>query len=304
MKSTSDPNFVVRILLATPHFDFRDPDDALLRWDVAQWLSYGARGIGYFTYWTPAPDSSVHWGDGMIRYGTGERTGHYDQVRTLNLRVRPLGERLADLTWLSTEHSGGTPPGGTAFTADSLVAAVSGRATLGTFADAAGTPYLFAANRDSAAARDIALVFAGDRVVERYVETANGWSVVPTTALAAGTRVELALAAGDFTLLRVSGPCGPLASGGCRASLSVTPNPAALGVVHFAARGVSGHATLSIVDLAGRRIWVRALAGSAPAIDWDGRTDAGVRAGPGVYWARLADARGEIVQRVAWLGGR
>ena len=58
----------------------------------------------------------------MIRYGTGERTPHYDQVRTLNLRVKPLGETLAGLAWLTTEHAGGTPIGGTTFSADSLVA--------------------------------------------------------------------------------------------------------------------------------------------------------------------------------------
>jgi len=44
------------ILLVIDHHGYRVVDDGLLRWQVAQWLSYGARGIGYFTYWTPAPD--------------------------------------------------------------------------------------------------------------------------------------------------------------------------------------------------------------------------------------------------------
>jgi len=292
------------ILLVTPHLMFRDPDDALLRWQVAQWLSYGARGIGYFTYWTPAPDSNVHWGDGMIRYGTGERTRHYDRVRTLNLRVRPLGEYLAGLTWLATEHSGGTPVGGTPFAPDSLVAAISGRAALGTFADANGTPHLFVANRDSAAGQDIAIVLAGERTVERYAEVADRWDVVPRTAVASGTRIELALDPGDFALLRVSGACGPLSSGDCRASLGVTPNPAATGFVRFTATRVTGPASLSIVDVTGRRIWSRTLVGSSPAVDWNGRTDAGLRVRPGFYWARLSDARGDVVRRVTWLGVR
>src|SRR5262245_6284872 len=108
------------IVLVTQHAGFRAVDDALLRWQVAQWVSYGAAGIGYFTYWTPAPDSTVNWRDGMIRWESGERSPHYEQVRSLNARLLPLGETLRGLAWLSTEHAGGTPQGGTAFAPDSL----------------------------------------------------------------------------------------------------------------------------------------------------------------------------------------
>src|SRR5262245_626084 len=147
------------IVLVIKHRDFRDVDDGLLRWQVAQWVSYGARGIGYFTYWTPAPDTSEHWDEGMIRYN-GERGSHYDQVRTLNLRLKPMGEAISGLAWLSTEHGGGTPIGGTAFAPDSLVERLEGRATLGTFADAQGAPYLFLVNRDSSATQTLALELA------------------------------------------------------------------------------------------------------------------------------------------------
>jgi hypothetical protein len=290
------------IVLLTQHRDFRYVDDALLRWQVAQWLSYGARGIGYFTYWTPAPDTNENWGDGMIRYGTGERSPHYEQVRTLNLRLAPLGEQLASLAWLSTEHSGGTPVGGTAFAPDSLVASVEGRAALGTFADEHGTPHLFVANRDSSAARTIALELVGERKVERFTD-AGAWSPWPSTPTAHGRRVELPLEAGDFALLRVSGGCGGLSSGGCSATLDAAPNPGSVSV-RFAATRVSGNATLMLLDLNGRRVWARALEGEAPVIVWDGRTDDGARAKPGFYWARLTDARGSVVRRVAWLGGR
>ena len=290
------------IVLVIQHLNFREVDDALLRWQVAQWLSYGARGIGYFTYWTPAPDSQLHWRDGMIRWGSGERSSHYEQVRSLNLRVKPLGEALAGLTWLTTEHAGGTPIGGTAFAPDSLLAAVAGGATLGTFADADGTPYLFVANRDSAAAQTLALELVGERTVARFGD-AGGWQVWPTAATASGRRLEVSLAAGDFALFRLSGACGALASGDCRAVLGASPNPATRGV-RFAATGVRGASTLMLVDLSGRRVWARVLSGEAPVIEWDGRADDGTRVRPGFYWARLADARGAVVRRVAWLGAR
>jgi hypothetical protein len=290
------------ILLVTQHLQYRDPDDALLRWQVAQWLSYGARGIGYFTYWTPAPDSAVHWHDGMIRWGSGERAPHYEQVRTLNQRVRPLGEELATLTWLTTEHAGGTPTGGTAFAPDSLIGGVEGRATLGTFADADGRPYLFVANRDSSAARTLALSLVGERTAERFGD-AGGWLAWPTMPTPSGRRLEVTLAAGDFALFRLSGACGTLASGDCRAVLGAAPNPAT-DHVRFAATGVRGGSVLTLVDVSGRRVWARVLAGDAPVAEWDGLGDDGRRVRPGFYWARLADARGTVVRRIAWLGSR
>ena len=290
------------ILLVTKHFDYRYVDDALLRWQVAQWLSYGARGIGYFTYWTPAPDTNVHWDEGMIRWGSGERSPHYEQVRTLNLRVKPMGETLAGLAWLTTEHAGGTPLGGTAFAPDSLVAAAEGRLTLGTFAAADGTPYLFVANRDSSASRTLVLELVGDRTVARFAD-AGGWQPWPTAATPRGCRLEVSLAAGDFALFRLSGACGALTAGDCRALLGASPNPAT-GRVRFAATGVRGGSTLALMDLSGRRVWSRTLSGDAPVIEWDGRDDNGVRVRPGFYWARLSDVRGDVVRRVAWLGAR
>lgn len=292
------------IVLVIKHLQYREVDDALLSWQVAQWLSYGAAGIGYFTYWTPAPDPdpAVGWTEGMIRWGTGERTSHYEQVRTLNQRVRPVGEALAGLTWLSTEQSGGTPRGGTAFAPDSLVAAVEGRVALGTFADADGMPYLFVANRDSSASQAVAVDLLGERRAERM--TASGtWSAWPTAPTAHGRRLELTLAAGDFTLLRLSGTCGGAVAGECTSTLAASPNPAA-GRVRFAATGLRGGGTLTLVDVSGRRVWARSLAGDAPVIEWDGRRDDGTRVPPGTYWARLSDARGARVQRVTWLGTR
>ncbi len=290
------------IVLVTQHGPFRDPDDGLLRWQVAQYLAYGATGIGYFTYWTPAPEPTLTWGDGMIREGTGERTRHYTQVQALNARLRPMGEALAGLAWLSTEHAGGLPVGGTAFQADSLVTAVSGRVSLGVFATAAGEPCLFVANRDSAAAQDVALDLGGERHAWRFGDS-GGWSPWPTSPVAGGRRLELTLAPGDFALFRLSGACGAQSSGACGAALSAVPNPAT-GRVRFAASAVQGGSTLVVLDPGGRRVWGRALAGDAPAVDWDGRADDGTRVRPGFYWARLTDARGSVVRRVAWLGAR
>jgi hypothetical protein len=190
--------------------------------------------------------------------------------------------------------------GGTAFTPDSLVAGVEGRATLGQFADAQGMPHLFVANRDSAVARTIVLDLVGERRVERLGEGGawSEWASVPT---ATGRRVELPLAPGGFALLRLSGGCVAVVNGGCTAQFSASPEPARH-AVRFAAERMAGSSTLMVVDTSGRRVWGCALEGQAPVVVWDGRTDDGTRVRPGLYWARLEDSRGSVVRKVTWLG--
>jgi hypothetical protein len=135
------------IVQLVEHGAFREVSAPLLRWQVAQWLAYGARGIGVFTYWTPAPDPVYDWQPAMITVD-GERTARYDMVRDLNARLLPLGEELSRLQWLATEYAGFLPAGGTAFAPDSLLEEVEGRAAIATFADSSGAPCLFVANPD------------------------------------------------------------------------------------------------------------------------------------------------------------
>jgi len=287
------------IVLLTQHGSYRRVTAGMLRWQVAQWLSYGAHGIGYFTYWTPAPDPNLDWQPAMIEWGTGNRTALYDTVRTLNARLAPLGNVLAGLQWLATEHAGSLPVGGTPFAGDSLLAAVAGRAAIGEFADSTGTPHLFVANDDSLGARTITLTLGGHgRRAWRLRDAGGGWDEL---AVSGGGTLSLALDAGDFTLLRLSGACDSLAAGACPLRLALGPNPAR-GVVRFSLSGASGATTLEILDLSGRRVWSQSFAGGSAGVAWSGERVGGGRARAGVYFARLEDARGVVVRRLTWLG--
>jgi hypothetical protein len=83
------------------------------------------------------------------------------------------------------------------------------------------------------------------------------------------------------------------------------PSPAR-GIVHFGYQlAASGGATLEVFDVTGRRVrslfantWVPA---ERRITSWDGRTDQGEDAAPGVYFARLTSGLHRWEQRFAWL---
>src|SRR3712207_8586474 len=78
-----------------PRFlDRRRPNDAEIRWQVNVSLAYGAKGIQYFTYWTPdvPPDASMRFGEALV---------------TLNGRTTPLYDYAKDRksTRLNSSHA-------------------------------------------------------------------------------------------------------------------------------------------------------------------------------------------------------
>ena len=87
------------------------PNRAEILWQVNTALAYGAQGIGWFSYWTPAPDQGFPQGDeappplveshydGMIDIN-GKRTEVYDLVREANIYLKKAGKGI--LGWEST----------------------------------------------------------------------------------------------------------------------------------------------------------------------------------------------------------
>ena len=285
------------------HWRFRHVTEGMLRWQIAQWLAGGAHGIGYFTYWTPAPLPGYIWEPAMIEWGTGARTPYYDMVAALNARLAPLGDTLAGLTWLATAHAGSVPPGGAPFTADTVLTAVDGRATLGWFADASGATFLFLANADSLSPRTVTLTLTDGRPPSRLRDDGSRWDRL---AVDTDGRVALGLDAGDFVLLRFPPRATPASvdpPASAALSLRITPNPAR-GLVRFELAGAAGAAWLEVIDLSGRVVWSHALPPGAREATWSGERARGGGAGSGVYFVRLRDARGFVVRRIAWLGAR
>ena len=299
------------IVLLVEHGPYRAIVEGELRWQVSMLLAYGARGIGYFTYWTPAPDPQWNWQPAVIAQD-GTRTSWYDVLAQLNPHVVEAGTALAGLTWLATSHAGSVPAGGAAFAPDDWVSDVRGRAALGHFVAADGTRYLLVANADSLHSQTVGLTLPNARAVAEIATDnpiivgggARGTGIAAAGSPAAGfLAVTLVLDAGGFALLRIEGAASGAANAGPGPALALAPNPSGA-MVRLALADVASRGQIEILDGAGRRVWARAVAPGGSSLEWRGERDAGGLAPPGIYFVRAADARGVAVRRLAWLGGR
>ncbi|MEN8201181.1 MAG: hypothetical protein ABFS28_01210 [Bacteroidota bacterium] len=108
----ADIPFVVFIQSEGIDKGLRVPNRAETLWQVNTVLAYGARGVGWFCYWTPAPDQGFsqdedekqflvepHY-NAMIDIN-GNRTELYDYVKEANLYLKEAGKGL--LEWDNTE---------------------------------------------------------------------------------------------------------------------------------------------------------------------------------------------------------
>jgi len=287
----------------TEHGWFRHVTDGMLRWQMAQWVAWGARGIGVFTYWTPAPDPYYDWQPAMIAWGTGLRTANYDTVRTIDAHLAPIGNTLAGMTWLGVEYSGSTPPGGPAFAPDTLLAAVEGRAMIGEYRDSLGVPCVFVANSDSLSARSITLTLAPGRGAARLADDGSAWE--PAVVDSQGS-ITLGFAPGDFTLLRLGAPLPPSAGvgppGTTGAALRLGANPGR-GALRFSTQ-LPRRGRLSLLDASGRLVWTHDVPPGAFTLSWSGERSGGGAAPPGLYFVRLESPDGRAVRRADWLGAR
>ncbi len=72
--------------------DKKDPNEVDIRWQVWANLAFGAKGIQYFCYWTPA-STSEDFGDALIGLD-GKATARYKYVKKLNTDIKKAGEIL------------------------------------------------------------------------------------------------------------------------------------------------------------------------------------------------------------------
>jgi hypothetical protein len=133
---------------------YRQPTEAEKRFEVMQSLAFGAKGVLYFTYWTPANSWTPANPDGTIFYPAivdrnGVPTSQYAGVTRINRDVRTVGKYLLSARSVMV-YDGATPPT-TGLRAPPPEAPVTlaypAAVTVGVFTDATNT-YALLANRD------------------------------------------------------------------------------------------------------------------------------------------------------------
>jgi len=131
------------IVLTSAHFNYREPTDADIRFQIYTSLAYGARGIAFFTYFTP------NWGN--YRLGPidqfGNETPTWGKLRTVNLQVAKLAPTLLKLRSDRVYHFGEVPRGAQAPPTDSLVETIDGPMLVGEFTHEDGSRYLLIVNK-------------------------------------------------------------------------------------------------------------------------------------------------------------
>jgi hypothetical protein len=185
--------------LVTPHYSYRDPSEAEIRFQMLSNTVYGAKGAFYFTYWTLTTEINAAyegWGPAVVD-PDGEPTHHYEAVRALNRKLQAWGPTLLRLTSTEVRHIGGVPQGARAFPEDQ---ARGGDFIVGEFTHEAGDDYLIAMNKNVAGRQTLSIRLPG---VSRLDEVSE-----ETGELIPGERqgrpvFEITLKPGDARLFRL-----------------------------------------------------------------------------------------------------
>ncbi len=133
------------IVLAVPHYDYRQPTAADFRFQIFSTLAYGGRGISYFTYFSPAGLG----GRSALLDSSGHATPAWTNVQSVNLQVQKLAPTLLQLASDDVYHFGKIPAGCHGPTSNSLVTAVVGDNFLvGEFTHRNGSRYVMVMNKN------------------------------------------------------------------------------------------------------------------------------------------------------------
>jgi hypothetical protein len=97
--------------LAVAHGPYPVPSTAEMRLQVYSDLAYGARGIQYFTYWTP---TGTQWNFHEAPIDSaGRRTVVYDRVKEINAEIQKVAGVFIGSKVISVGHTGTELPRGT-----------------------------------------------------------------------------------------------------------------------------------------------------------------------------------------------
>lgn len=133
------------VVMSTACLNYAEPDEAGLRFQAYTTLAYGARGLSWFTYFTPAI--------GNFRHGPidqfGQETPTWSMLRRVNLQIHRLGPTYLTLRSIGVFHHPNIPEGCQGISVSRHVGELTGGDLLvGEFEDPLGRPFIILVNKD------------------------------------------------------------------------------------------------------------------------------------------------------------
>jgi hypothetical protein len=133
------------IVLGNSHFDYAEPSNGGLNFQMYTTLAYGARGISYFTYRTPLV--------GNYRLAAIDQFGHktptWDMLRRVNLQIHRLAPTYLTLKNVNVFHHPNVPQACRGSDSSRMLVALEGRDLMaGEFEGPKGWPYVLVVNKD------------------------------------------------------------------------------------------------------------------------------------------------------------
>jgi hypothetical protein len=178
-------------ILSVSGDDLRVTNEAEKRWQALQAVTYGGKGILWFTYWTP-PGAS--WGPALID-SSGNRTPQYAEVQKVNGEVKTIGRWLMPASFDDAFGPDDAP------VSNDVIATAGAHVTIGLFHDGA-RHFALVTNRDYQAHTDADVDFASQgEPVWKLDKHAATWSRTNGATQASGAvRVHVGFDAGDGDL--------------------------------------------------------------------------------------------------------
>ncbi len=110
--------------LTCPHHPYPEPTEGSVRFQAWSNFAYGAKGLQYFTYWTPNP-GTWDFHDAPIKID-GTRSAVYDLLKQFNQEVQRCAEILTESRVLGVYHTAPLPTGTSPLDASCPVASIDG----------------------------------------------------------------------------------------------------------------------------------------------------------------------------------
>ena len=148
----------IAILQFTGFLEFDPMPKAQMDYEAAEAIAHGARGIVWFTYWTPNPTGHEGpWRGGAVEYD-GRPSARADTLALVNARVRRLAAIFRSLSSPRVAHFGSPMPKGSFIRGDRIAGLRGVDGGPATVAAVSGRDRWLVINRDRSQARTLTLL--------------------------------------------------------------------------------------------------------------------------------------------------